>query len=54
MGLEVKDDGRRIPDALSERTEWLLPPQSLPPLSRHNPRVSDGAPRHHATLVLVD
>ena len=41
MGLIVKDDGWRIPDALWEKIEPLLPPRPVHPLGCHNPRVPD-------------
>lgn len=39
MGLVVKDDGWRIPDALWAQIEPLLPPGKPHPLGCHNPRV---------------
>ena len=41
MGLLVKDDGWRIPDAVWEKIERLLPPRPAHPLGCHNPRVPD-------------
>lgn len=35
------DDGWRIPDALWQRIEPLLPPRKPHPLGCHNPRVAD-------------
>ena len=37
----VVDDGWRIPDALWQRIEPLLPPRKPHPLGCHNPRVAD-------------
>src|SRR3954467_2905582 len=37
----VPDDQWRIPDALWERIETLLPPRPAHPLGCHNPRVAD-------------
>ena len=37
----VRDDGWRIPDALWQRIEPLLPPRKPHPLGCHNPRVED-------------
>jgi transposase len=39
MGLVAKDDGWRIPDALWEQMEPLLPPPMPHPLGCHNPPV---------------
>jgi transposase len=41
MGLVVKDDGWRIPDALWKEIEPLLPLPKPHPLGCHNPRVPD-------------
>jgi transposase len=41
MGLILKDDGWRIPDALWEEMERFLPPRKPHPLGCHNPRVPD-------------
>jgi len=41
MGLVTKDDGWRIPDALWEKMEPLLPPGKSHPLGCHNPRVQN-------------
>src|ERR1700746_3319894 len=41
MGLILEDDGWRIPDALWEEMERLLPPRKPHPLGCHNPRVPD-------------
>ena len=41
MGLIIKDDGWRIPDALWEEMERFLPPRKPHPLGCHNPRVPD-------------
>ena len=39
--VPVRDDQWRIPDALWERIELLLPPRPPHPLGCHNPRVAD-------------
>jgi len=39
MGLVAKDDGWRIPDALWEKMEPLLPPPKPHPLGGHQPPV---------------
>ena len=41
MGLVVKDDGWRIPDALWKQMKPLLPPPKSHPLGCHRPRVPD-------------
>jgi transposase len=41
MGLVTKDDKWRIPDALWEKMEPLLPPRKAHPNGGHNPRVPD-------------
>ena len=41
MGLVVKDDGWRIPDALWKQIEPLLPPRKQHPYGGHRPRVPD-------------
>ena len=41
MGLVVKDDGWRIPDALWKQMEPLLSPRKKHPYGGHNPRVPD-------------
>lgn len=41
MGLVTKDDGWRIPDALWDKMEPLLPLRKPHPLGCHNPRVPD-------------
>lgn len=42
MGMIVKDDRWRIPDALWEKMELLLPkPKDMHPLGCHRPRVPD-------------
>lgn len=41
MGRLVQDDGWRLPDALWERMEGLLPERPPHPLGSHNPRVPD-------------
>lgn len=41
MGLIVKDDGWRIPDALWKQMEPLLPPRKKHRFGGHNPRVPD-------------
>jgi len=43
VGLVLRDDGWRIPDALWRRMEPLLPPPKKHPLGCHNPRVPDRA-----------
>ncbi len=52
MGLVSKDDGWRIPDALWERIEPLLPPRPEHPLGCHNPRVPDREAMNAILLVL--
>ena len=52
MGLVLRDDGWRIPDALWERIEPLLPPRPAHPLGCHNPRVPDRAAMNAILLVL--
>ena len=52
MGLVSKDDGWRIPDALWERIEPLLPERPAHPLGCHNPRVPDRAAMNAILLVL--
>lgn len=52
MGLVLKDDGWRIPDALWERIDPLLPPRPGHPLGCHNPRVPDRAAMNAILLVL--
>ena len=52
MGLAVKDDGRRIPDALWDQIEPLLPPRPVHPLGCHNPRVPDRSAMNAILLVL--
>lgn len=49
MGLVLKDDGWRIPDALWSRMEPLLPPGKPHPLGCHNPPVP---PRDAMNAVL--
>ena len=41
MGIVVKDDRWRMPDALWRQIEPLLPPRPKHPLGCHNPRVPD-------------
>lgn len=41
MGLIAKDDKWRIPNALWEKIEPLLPPRKTHPNGGHNPRVPD-------------
>jgi transposase len=41
MGLVIKDDGWRIPDALWNVMELLLPPRKPHRFGGHNPRVPD-------------
>src|SRR5438045_805670 len=43
MGLVSRDDGWRIPDAVWQRMEPLLPPRPSHPLGCHNPRLPDRA-----------
>lgn len=52
MGLVVKDDGWRIPDALWDQIEPLLPPRPVHPLGCHNPRVPDRDAMNAILLVL--
>jgi putative transposase len=52
MGLVVKDDGWRIPDALWKRIEPLLPPRPMHPLGCHNPRVADREAMNAILMVL--
>ena len=52
MGIVVKDDGWRIPDALWERMEPLLPPRPAHPLGCHNPRVPDRSAMNGILFVL--
>ena len=52
MGLVMKDDGWRIPDALWQRIEPLLPARPPHPLGCHNPRVPDRAAMNAILLVL--
>jgi putative transposase len=48
----VPDDQWRIPDALWERIEPLVPPRPLHPLGCHNPRVADRKARDAIFFVL--
>src|SRR4051812_29220169 len=48
----VRDDPWRIPDALWERIEPLLPPRPPHPLGGHNPRVPDRNARDGISFVL--
>lgn len=41
MDLAIKDDGWRLPDAIWEQMEPLLPPRKAHRLGGHNPRVPD-------------
>ncbi len=52
MGLVTGDDGWRIPDAVWERMEPLLPPRPAHPLGCHNPRVPDRDAMDAILLVL--
>src|SRR3989339_1326919 len=52
MGLVAKDDGWRIPDALWEQMEPLLPPKPKHPLNCHNPRVPDRDAMNAIVFVL--
>jgi putative transposase len=52
MGLVMKDDGWRVPDALWLRIEPLLPARPAHPLGCHNPRVPDRCAMNAILLVL--
>jgi putative transposase len=52
MGLVVADDGWRIPDALWEQIEPLIPLGKPHPLGCHNPRVPDRAALDAILFVL--
>jgi transposase len=52
MGMLNKDDSWRLPDALWEQMEPLLPPRKLHPLGCHNPRVPDRAAMDAIFFVL--
>jgi transposase len=52
VGLVTKDDGWRIPDAIWEKIEPLLPPRPEHPLGCHNPRVPDRDAMNAIFLVL--
>ena len=52
MGLLTRDDGWRIPDAMWERIEPLLPPRPSHPLGCHRPRVPDRDAMDAILLVL--
>ena len=52
MGLITRDDKWRIPDALWEKMEHLLPPRPIHPLGCHNPRVPDRSAMDAIFLVL--
>ena len=52
MGLVTRDDGWRIPDAVWQRIEPLLPPRPSHPLGCHNPRVPDRDAMNAILLVL--
>ena len=53
MGIIVSDDGWRIPDALWEQMEPLIPaPKDKHPLGCHRPRVSDRAALDAILFVL--
>src|SRR5919201_2547475 len=52
MGLVSRDDGWRIPDAVWERIEPLLPRRPAHPLGCHNPRVPDRDAMNAILLVL--
>jgi putative transposase len=52
VGLVNRDDGWRIPDAVWERIEPLLPPRPSHPLGCHNPRVPDRDALNAILLVL--
>jgi transposase len=52
MGMVKKDDGWRLPDALWEQMEPLLPPRKPHPLGCHNPRVNDRSAMNAIMFVL--
>jgi putative transposase len=52
VGLVNRDDAWRIPDAVWERIEPLLPPRPSHPLGCHNPRVPDRDALNAILLVL--
>ena len=52
MGLVNRDDGWRIPDAVWERLEPLLPARASHPLGCHNPRVPDREAMNAILLVV--
>jgi transposase len=52
MGMLDKDDGWRLPDAIWEQMEPLLPPRKPHPLGCHNPRVPDRAAMNAIFFVL--
>lgn len=52
MGMVKQDDRWRIPDALWEQMEPLLPPRKPHPLGCHRPRVSDRAAMNAILFVL--
>jgi putative transposase len=52
VGLVNRDDGWRIPDAVWERMEPLLPPRPAHPLGCHNRRVADRDAMNAILLVL--
>jgi transposase len=52
VGLVNRDDGWRVPDAVWERIEPLLPERPSHPLGCHNPRVPDRDAMDAILLVL--
>ena len=52
MGRVNKDDSWRLPDALWQQMEPLLPPRKAHPLGCHNPRVPDRAAMDAIFFVL--
>jgi putative transposase len=52
VGLVNRDDGWRVPDAVWERIEPLLPERPPHPLGCHNPRVPDRNAMDAILLVL--
>lgn len=52
MGLIKQDDGWRVPDAIWDQMEPLLPARKPHPLGCHNPRVSDRAAMNAILFVL--
>jgi transposase len=52
MGMVKQDDGWRLPDALWDQMEPILPPRKPHPLGCHRPRVSDRAAMNAILFVL--